>query len=303
MESGRYPTGGMSTLTMGLRAKARENKVKVLESARVEGITKSGEHYLVHFKHEKVGEEVQAKYVFCGIAKTALQKLLGEKAAPPDPLHQGNQTKINILLQRLPKLAHRFYKPEQAFAGTFHVNEGARNLEESANLAALGTLPGLLPFEIYSHSMTDRSIFGERDRSSEKHTLSMFVLNTPYSLFAESHYDTKQIILSQVMRSLDTYLGEPVMDCIAQDKHSKPCIQVISPLDLENTLGMPQGNIFHGPLQWPFAESSDEVGSWGVETHHPNIYICGSSAKRGGCVSGLPGYYAYRKVLEQTLAK
>ena len=72
----------------------------------------------------------------------------------------------------------------------------------------------------------------------------------------------------------------------------------MSPVDLEKAIHLPKGNIFHGDLTWPFADAEDEVGAWGVETVHPQIYICGSSAKRGGAVSGVPGHNAAKKVLE-----
>ncbi len=62
---------------------------------------------------------------------------------------------------------------------------------------------------------------------------------------------------------------------------------------------MPRGNIFHGDLEWPWAESPDEVGTWGVETGHPRVFRCGASARRGGGVSGVPGHNAAMAVLER----
>ena len=69
-------------------------------------------------------------------------------------------------------------------------------------------------------------------------------------------------------------------------------------LDLERELDLPRGNIFHKGLAWFFAESDDEAGRYGVETEHPNVWICGSSAKRGGAVSGIPGRNAAIAVLK-----
>ncbi len=60
---------------------------------------------------------------------------------------------------------------------------------------------------------------------------------------------------------------------------------------------MPGGHIFHRDLAWPFAESDDEVGAWGVETEHANVWLCGAGARRGGGVSGIPGHNAARAVL------
>ena len=50
-----------------------------------------------------------------------------------------------------------------------------------------------------------------------------------------------------------------------------------------------------------FAENEEEVGQWGVETKYPNLFLCGSSAKRGGAVSGIPGHNAAKKVLNLSM--
>ncbi|MET1071402.1 MAG: FAD-dependent oxidoreductase, partial [Umezawaea sp.] len=70
-----------------------------------------------------------------------------------------------------------------------------------------------------------------------------------------------------------------------------------TPLDLEADLGMPHGNICHGDLSWPFAETDDQIGTWGVETDVPNLLICGAGARRGGGVSGIGGHNAAMAVL------
>jgi phytoene dehydrogenase-like protein len=51
-------------------------------------------------------------------------------------------------------------------------------------------------------------------------------------------------------------------------------------------------------MTWVFAEEPYQAGTWGVETHYPNVFICGSGAARGGCVSGIPGHNAAMKTLE-----
>ena len=58
---------------------------------------------------------------------------------------------------------------------------------------------------------------------------------------------------------------------------------------------MPGGHIFHRDLSWPFAQSAEEVGTWGVETADPNVWLCGAGARRGGGVSGIPGHNAARE--------
>jgi phytoene dehydrogenase-like protein len=73
-------------------------------------------------------------------------------------------------------------------------------------------------------------------------------------------------------------------------------------LDLEHALNMPGGNIFHGPLSWPFLEDDEPRATaaerWGVATTHERILICGAGARRGGAVSGIGGHNAAMAVLE-----
>ena len=60
---------------------------------------------------------------------------------------------------------------------------------------------------------------------------------------------------------------------------------------------MYRGNIFHDAPTFPFAERKEQAGGWGVETEFKNVFLCGSSAERGGAVSGIPGHNAAMKVL------
>jgi phytoene dehydrogenase-like protein len=77
-------------------------------------------------------------------------------------------------------------------------------------------------------------------------------------------------------------------------------VEARSPIDLEADLGLPGGHIFHRDLQWPFAETEGEIGTWGVQTDHPRILLCGAGARRGGGVSGIPGHNAAMAVLGRT---
>ena len=71
--------------------------------------------------------------------------------------------------------------------------------------------------------------------------------------------------------------------------------------DLQHNLRMTAGNIFHGALSWPFADDDDPLDTparqWGVATEHARIMLCGSSARRGGAVSGIGGHNAAMAVL------
>jgi phytoene dehydrogenase-like protein len=104
-------------------------------------------------------------------------------------------------------------------------------------------------------------------------------------------------VLRRYLAAINQYLDEPLEDCLAQDADGKPCIEAKSAVDLEAELNMPAGHIFHNDCTWPFTDDEAQAGQWGVETAYPNLFICGSGAQRGGCVSGIPGHNAAMKVL------
>ena len=86
------------------------------------------------------------------------------------------------------------------------------------------------------------------------------------------------------------------------DAAGEPTIETKTTLDLELALNLPGGNIFHGPLAWPFAEDDATLSTpaerWGVATAHPRILLCGAGAQRGGGVSAIGGHNAAMAILE-----
>jgi phytoene dehydrogenase-like protein len=171
-------------------------------------------------------------------------------------------------------------------------------MKRSYQQAAQMQLPEKLPCEIYCHTLTDDSILSAQLRIRGFHTLTLFALDTPWRLFYENNRQMRARGTRKCFEGLNAYLAEPIEECLAVADNGEPCVETKTPVDLEQELNLYRGNIFHAALGFPFAESSDTIGSWGVETEFPNVFICGSSARRGGAVSGIPGHNAAMKVLE-----
>ena len=186
---------------------------------------------------------------------------------------------------------------ERAFAGTFHVNESASQLRRAYEQANAGNVPELVPCEAYCHSLSDPSILGPELNAAGAHTLTVFALHMPARLFAADPEAVREAALAGTLASLDSVLAEPIADCLMHEPDGRPCIEALSPADLESELRMPGGHIFHRDLSWPFAEHEEEVGLWGVETDEPRIMLCGAGARRGGGVSAIPGRNAAMAVL------
>jgi phytoene dehydrogenase-like protein len=100
--------------------------------------------------------------------------------------------KINMLLKRLPRLRDASVRPEEAFAGTFHVDEGYAQLSASYGQARAGKLPQRLPFELYCHTLTDPSILSPALAAEGYHTLTLFGLDVPYFLFEKDPRASKK---------------------------------------------------------------------------------------------------------------
>jgi phytoene dehydrogenase-like protein len=236
--------------------------------------------------------------VLVGAGSLARGELDASDAAAERPC--GAQLKLNLLVRRLPRLRDSVWTPEEAFTGTFHVNEGYAQLEHAYGEASAGLIPTLPPCELYCHSLTDASILGPELRAAGAQTLTLFGLHMPASLFrgdAAAHAAAKAEAVAATIRSLESVLAEPLEDCLWRDADGAPCLEAVTPVELEAELGMPGGHIFHRDLSWPFAESDEEVGKWGVETAIANVWICGAAARRGGGVSGIPGHNAAMAVL------
>ena len=292
----RVPVGGMGAVSGAMAAAARRAGAELLTRATVTALEPAADGVTVHWTDDEGRTTaVEAGHVVSGAAPTVLAELTG---TDPGPRPSGSQLKVNMVLARLPRLRSGT-DAAAAFAGTFHVDEAAGQLDAAYAQAAAGRLPDVIPFEVYCHSLSDPSILGPVERATGHHTLTLFGLHTPAELFLDDPVGTRREAVRRVVAQLDAHLEEPLLDCLARDAAGDPCLQAASPLDVEASLAMPGGHIFHGDLAWPVAASPDEIGSWGVATGHPRIVAASAGGTvRGGAVSGLGGYAAARHLLD-----
>ncbi len=291
------PVGGMGAISAGLVRAARRAGAELRTDSEVETIDADGNGAEVRTSG---GERHRASVVLCGAAPAVLDRLLGRPALAPPP--EGAQLKLNMVLSRLPRLRSSV-DPADAFAGTLHVNERFSQLDRAFERAEAGSLPDPLPCELYCHTLTDSSILGPRLRELGVHTLTLFALHTPARLFRGDQPASASRARDAALASLQSVLAEPLEDCLLAAADGHPCIEVHTPIDLEHDLAMPGGHIFHGDLRWPWAETDEQVGSWGVETELANVLVCGSGARRGGAVSGIAGHNAAMAALARLGAK
>jgi phytoene dehydrogenase-like protein len=279
----KVPRGGMGALVKELVRVATAAGVEIRVNSKVSSVTTTADHATLTLED---ATSITSSYVLSNAAPQVLARLRGTKA--PASL-EGSQMKINILLKSLPQLKSGI-DPRLAFAGTFHAYESFAQCESTFADAKAGTMPGMLPIEMYCHTLTDPSILSAELQEQGYQTLTLFGLHTPAALFDANNEEAKAAALKAALASLNQYLIEPIENVIA-------AIEVKSPLDIEGDVGLPRGNIFHKDLSFPFREDNQQT-RWGVETDDPRIFICGAGAIRGGGVSGIPGHNAAMAVLE-----
>jgi len=290
----RVPVGGMGALADALEKAARAAGVTLRTNCAVTAI---GEH-----EHgvdvSTGGPTVTADWVLAACAPAVVDTLLGRAPRATE----GSQLKVNMVLRRLPRLRTGI-DPSTAFGGTLHLEQGYRQLLTAYAQAEAGRLPDPLPAEVYCHSLTDPSILAPELVERGYHTLTLFGLHSPARLFMAAGDDAKERAVAAALASLQTHLDEPLDGVLARDAHGWPCLEAATPAELERSLRMPGGNIFHADLDWPWLDDDEPadtpaqragVAIAGCE----RVLLAGAGSRRGGGVSGLGGLHAARAVLE-----
>ncbi len=302
----KVPKGGMGRLVDSLIKQCQKNQTTFILNAQVTEIDTSLAEPIVKFEHQGQIYHVQSRSVLSNFAPQILNRLAKQTIAEIAPktqaeidYHVGAQVKVNLLLKRLPKLKSG-EDPNIAFCGTFHVNELYSQLKLAYEQAKNGQIPDVIPCELYCHTLTDPSILSAELINQGYHTLTLFALQLPSHLFKEEPEKKQAIVQKKILDGLNLFLAEPIEDCLAVDIDGKPCIEFKLPQALEKEISLPNGNIFHRYFSKPFLESEENSENLrGIETLNPNIFLCGAGAIRGGGVSGIPGYHAAQKLLNQ----
>ncbi|MFT4011397.1 MAG: NAD(P)/FAD-dependent oxidoreductase [Nocardioidaceae bacterium] len=293
----QVPIGGLGGLTGALERSAWRHQVELVTHAFVTKVESDGTTASVTWQADGEHFSVDCDWVLGNVAPWVLRILLGEQ---PGPRPEGAQLKVNMLVERLPRLRSGV-SPAQAFAGSVHIAAGYDELRRAHAAAASGVLPDLVPGYWVCPTLTDPSTLGPLAIDGW-HALSFHGLSTPARLFDGDVDGVRDEAVCRVLDAINAHLEEPVESLIARDTNGVPCLEAFAPQDLENRLALPGGHVNHGDLSWPWAGPEDPMDTpaqrWGVDTQVANVLVCGAGARRGGAVSGIPGHNAAMAVLE-----
>jgi phytoene dehydrogenase-like protein len=283
--------GGMGSITQALAAAGKRLGVEILTSASVAHVEVSnGRARSVMLEG---GTEIRGGMVLSNAdPKRTFLRLVDAKELPDDFLSavraikmDGPCAKVNMVLAEEPKFRGT---PPQATAleRTFYTLVPSLEFAERCyDIAKFGEIPEQLWVDCVVSSNADDSL-----APPGKHILTCFVQYVPYQL-REGNWDEKRELLGdRVVKKIAEYAPNVPGAIIAR--------QVLTPLDLERTYGLTEGNIFHGDLRLEQLFFMRPVPGWSqYRTPIAGLYLCGAGAHPGGGVTGAPGRNAAHQAL------
>jgi phytoene dehydrogenase-like protein len=195
--------------------------------------------------------------------------------------------KLNIALKELPSFTCLpGTSPGLQHAGSLDISPTPDWVQDAYEDAMHGGLSRKPYIEAYMQSATDPSV-----APAGCHTISMFCQYAPYHLRGRAWSDEVKHEMADRIIDTVTAFAPNFADAILHR-------QVLSPLDIEQRYGMPNGNIFHGeitPDQLFSLRPAPECARY--RTPIEGLYLCGSGTHPGGGVMGAPGHNAAKALL------
>jgi phytoene dehydrogenase-like protein len=286
--------GGMGAISDAIAAAGRGYGMQVRTGAEVTAITvRAGRATGVTLAD---GTELTGRVVLSGAdpKRTFLQ--LVDKTELPDDFREavaaikmdGPCAKVNLVLDAEPAVTGM---PADAGPGQ----------------RALFTLPPRLDVADLCYDRSKRGEIADADQlfidcvvasnvddslaPAGRHVMTCFVQYVPYRLAAGTWDQRRDELGDKVVARISQFAPNVASAVVAR--------QVLTPLDLERTYGLTEGNIFHGDIRFDQLFHMRPVPGWArYRTPVDGLYLCGAGAHPGGGVTGAPGYNAAHQVLK-----
>ena len=286
-----HVVGGMGAISEALAASARSFGAEIRTASPVASIrVKDGQGTGVVLED---GSEIDARVILSNADPKRTFLGLVEASALPDEFRRavsaikmdGPCAKVNLVLSEEPRFRGTRADATPAERSFFTLIPSLEFAERSYHSARFGRIPDELWIDCVIASNVGSSLAPPR-----RHIMTCFVQYVPYHLF-EGTWDEKR-----------ESLGDRVLATIAEYAPNVPgaivARHVLTPLDLERTFGLTEGNIFHGDLSLDQLFFMRPVPGWaGYRTPVRGLYLCGAGAHPGGGVTGAPGHNAAHVVI------
>ena len=283
--------GGMGAITQALAAAGEKLGVAIRTGAPVARIeVRDGRASSVTLED---GGEIRGRVILSNAdPKRTFLKMVAARELPEDFLSavrgikmDGPCAKVNFVLAEEPRFTGT---PPQAakLERTFYTLVPSLEFAERCyDIAKFGEIPEELWVDCVVSSNADSSLAPEG-----KHILTCFVQYVPYKLREGNWDEQRELLGDRVVKTIAEYAPNVPNAMVAR--------QVLTPLDLERTYGLTEGNIFHGDLRLEQLFFMRPVPGWAqYRTPIRGLYLCGAGAHPGGGVTGAPGRNAAMQVL------
>ncbi|MDH3519298.1 MAG: NAD(P)/FAD-dependent oxidoreductase [Myxococcales bacterium] len=282
--------GGTGALSECIASAARSHGAEIRVSAPVaQVIVNGGTAVGVALEN---GDEIYANAIVSSCdPKVTFRKLIEEKELPEDLVraidrfkYRGSSGKVNMALDAMP--VFRGMQDPSLLEGSVDICPSIDYMEQAYDDAKYGGFSRRPCMEVEVPSMVDPSM-----APRGKHVMSIFVQYAAYEMQEYGNRDQQREAFGNAV--IDT-LSEfcPNLKDIILHK------QVLTPWDLEDKIGLTEGNIFQGELtldQLFFFRPA--VGWADYRTPIRNYWQCGSGTHPGGGITSGPGRMAAREIL------
>jgi phytoene dehydrogenase-like protein len=292
--------GGTGAVSNAIGAAARELGAEIRMEAPVTTITtRNGCATGVVLEN---GDELSADVVVSSVdPNLTFLKFMEPRELPDDFVEgvrrykfRGSSGKVNLALDALPDFTCRPGAGAH-LRGAISISPSVDYMEQAYDDAKYGQFSRQPYIDIVIPSLTDASL-----APPGKHVMSCFVQYAPYHLRdaggSPASWDDHR----------DAF-GDAVIEAIARfAPNIKEVIrhrQVLTPLDIERTFGLTEGNIFQGELTLEQLFFLRPVPGWAqYRTPVDRLYMCGSATHPGGGIMGAPGKNAAERILKEVRA-
>ena len=194
--------------------------------------------------------------------------------------------KVNFVLSEEPKVTGMPERHSKSERSLFTLVPSLQEAEDIYNQAARGEVPDELWVDCVVASNVDPNLV-----TDGRHVLTCFVQYLPYALKDGDWETERDKIGDKVLERISRYAPNVRSSVIAR--------KVYTPLDLERTFGITEGNIFHGDINMGQMFFMRPLPGWSqYRTPIGGLYLCGSGTHPGGGVTGAPGYNAAQRILQ-----
>ena len=283
--------GGMGSITQALAAAGKKLGVEIRTGATVARVwVKNGRARSVvlddgtEFRARMVLSNTDPKRTFLGLldanelSEDFLSSVRGIKM-------DGPCAKVNMVLAEEPRFTGTSPTATPLERTFYTLVPSLEFAERCYDIAKFGEIPEELWVDCVVSSNADASL-----APPGKHILTCFVQYVPYRL-RDGNWDEKcELLGDRVVKKIAEYAPNVPGTIVAR--------QVLTPLDLERTYGLTEGNIFHGDLRLDQLFFMRPIPGWSqYRTPIDGLYLCGAGAHPGGGVTGAPGRNAAHQAL------